>query len=253
MSTTPSSNPASTLRWNSAWWSAPLLVVAAVVFTAADRAAEHTPCRALEIEVDQLDGMYFVDAPSLKSAVTDGFALLDQPLSSLPYANLHDAILAQPGVAACTIEPTLGGALRIQVRQQRPLARVWSPDSVLYLDDEGRWFPLSRRYTADVPVVHAERATTARAALPLLHRLDTDPFWDRFIDQIEVDRDGQVSFRPRIGDLVVQLGDPRNHRDRLDVQLRQLRTFYTALLDSGDLRQYRELDLRYEGQLVARK
>ena len=62
-----------------------------------------------------------------------------------------------------------------------------------------------------------------------------------------------MSFRPRIGDLVVQLGEGQHGQTRLDDQLRQLRTFYTALLDSGDLRQYRELDLRYEGQLVARK
>ena len=124
---------------------------------------------------------------------------------------------------------------------------------MLYLDDEGRWFPLSPRYTADVPVVHAKRAVQARAALPLLHHLDTDPFWDRFIDQIDVDQDGHVSFRPRIGDLIVHLGANPGAQNRLDDQLRQLRTFYTALLDNGDLRQYRELDLRYEGQLVARK
>ena len=249
--TTPTPQAAPT--WHRMWWTVPMLLVAFVVFTAADQAAEAIPCRALEIEVDQMDGMYFVDAPSLKTTVTDGFALLDRPLSELPYANLHDAILAQPGVADCTIEPTLGGALRISVRQQRPLARVWSADSVLYLDDKGRWFPLSTRYTADVPIVHADRATDARAALPLLRRLDTDPFWDRLIDQIDVAQDGQVSFRPRIGDLVVQLGEGQLAHPRLDEQLRQLRTFYTALLDSGDLRQYRELDLRYEGQLVARK
>lgn len=253
MNTPPPSNASSTARWNRMWWTVPMLLAAVVVFTAADQAADRTPCRALEIEVDQMDGMYFVDAPSLKTAVTDGFALLDRPLADLPYAALHDALLDQPGVADCTIEPTLGGALRISVRQQRPLARVWSADSVLYLDDEGRWFPLSPRYTADVPVVHAERAVQARAALPLLHHLDADPFWDRFVDQIDVDPDGHVSFRPRIGDLIVHLGANPGAQDRLDDQLRQLRTFYTALLDNGDLRQYRELDLRYEGQLVARK
>jgi len=253
MSTPRPTDAPSAVRWNRMWWTVPMLLGAFVVFTAADRAADRMPCRALEIEVDQMDGMYFVDAPSLKTVITDSFALLDRPLSDLPYARLHAAMLAQPGVADCTIEPTLGGALRISVRQQRPLARVWSADSVLYLDDEGRWFPLSPRYTADVPVVHADRASQARAALPLLHRLDADPFWDQFIDQVDVDNAGQVSFRPRIGDLVVHLGDGQDAARRLDTQLHQLRTFYTALLDSGDLRQYRELDLRYEGQLVARK
>ena len=226
------------------------LLLAAVVFTAADRTVETTPCRAMEIEVDQMDGMYFVDAPSLKAAVTRGFTLIDRPLSDLPYAELHQAILSQPGVADCRIQPTLGGALRIQVRQQRPLARVWTPDTALYLDDEGKWFPLSHRYTADVPIVHAEELESAISALPLLHRLDTDRFWDRFIDQVDVTPDGEVSFRPRIGDLVVQLGNGERMDPILDITAP---TPPTALLDSGDLRQYRELDLRYEGQLVARK
>ena len=68
-----------------------------------------------------------------------------------------------------------------------------------------------------------------------------------------VEDDGNVRFHPRIGDLVVELGNAEELDDRLDDQLRHLKTFYRALLDSGDLRQYDTLDLRYDGQLVASK
>lgn len=240
-------------RWRWAWSTLPLLLVAGVTFTAANQLAEVTPCRALDIEVDQMNGMYFVDAPSLEATVTQQFALFGQPLSSLPYGDIHRAISRQPGVAECTVEPTLGGALKINVRQQRPTARVWTPDSVLYLDDAGRPFPLSPRYTAEVPVIHAPHFNASLAAVPLLNAMDQDPFWNRLIDQIEVDDAGLVSFRPRIADLVVHLGSGQDLDKTISTQLNRLRTFYRAQLDSGDLRQYSTLDLRYEGQLVASK
>ena len=238
----------------SAWWlTLPLLTVTLVVFTAADGAADAVPCRAIDIEVDQLDGMYFVDAPSLRNEVIQQFALLERPMESLPYAQLHEAILDHHGVSSCEIVPTLGGSLQIRVQQQRPIARVWTPDSVLYLDDEGRWMPLSDRYTAQVPIVHAPDRESARDAMPLLRTMDRDAFWNGFIDQVAVEDDGNVRFHPRIGDLVVELGNAEELDDRLDDQLRHLKTFYRALLDSGDLRQYGTLDLRYDGQLVASK
>lgn len=236
-----------------AWWmTLPLLVGILLVFTAADHEARKVPCRAIDITVDQLDGMYFVDAPSLRNAIVQQFTLLDFPMADLPYAELHQAIVNHHGVASCDIIPTLGGTLQIEVRQQRPIARVWTPDTCLYLDDQGRWMPLSRRYTAPVPVVHAENREDARSAMPLLRTMDQDPFWNRFIDQISVD-DGNVHFHPRLGDLTVDLGTGQELNSRLADQLRQLKTFYRALLDSGDLRRYNTLDLRYDGQLVARK
>lgn len=235
------------------WRTLPLLLLAGIIFTAADRESEGTPCRALEIEVDQLDGMYFVDAPSLRTAVIREFPLLDQPMVDLPYNAIHKSVMAQHGVAECKVQPTLGGALHISVRQQRPIARVWTPDSSLYLDDAGRSLPLSNRYSAEVPVVHAPSISSASLAMPLLNKMDQDPFWDRFIDQIAVHSDGTIQFHPRIGDLVVQLGAAEDLDGQLDAQLGHLKTFYTAHIDSGDLRQYTALDLRYEGQLVARK
>lgn len=235
------------------WWTLMLLVPAVVIFTAADRAADAVPCRALDIEVDQVEGMYFVDAPTLHDIVTERHDLLDRPMGSLPLADLHATIVGQHGVATCMLEPTLGGALRIRVTQQRPLARVWLPDSVLYLDERGMEMPLSTRYTADVPVVHAPSLPMARAAFPLLERMDADPFWDRFIDQVEIGTDGQVNIRPRIGDLVIELGKATDLPSALDSRLARLKTFYTELIRRGDLRQYRRISLQYADQLVASK
>ena len=83
------------------------MLLVAFVSSPADQAAETTLRRALEIEADQMDGMYFVDAV-LKTTTTDGFALLDR-LSDLPYANSTTRL--RPTGGGCTIEPTLGGAL----------------------------------------------------------------------------------------------------------------------------------------------
>ena len=234
-------------------WTLLLLIPAVVIFTAAVRAVDAIPCRALEIEVDQMEGMYFVDAPTLHALVSDRFNLIDQPMATLPLAELHATILDQHGVAGCNVEPTLGGALHISVRQQRPLARIWLPDSVLYLDEAGDVLPLSARYTADVPVVHAPDLTAARSTFPLLRAMDETPFWDQLIDQVGIDPSGEVTFHPRIGDVVVELGSAEHLDRNLPQRLQKLKAFYQELIRRGDLRQYRRISLQYEGQLVASK
>ena len=239
-------------RWK-VWWTLLLIVPAAFVFTAADHAANAVPCRALDIEVDQMEGMYFVDAPTLHTLITSQYNLLDQAMPTLPLAELHQTITQQNGVASCEIEPTLGGALNIKVTQQRPIARVWLPDSVLYLDETGRTLALSPRYTADVPVLHAPDLTAARATMPLLKKMDREVFWDLLIDQLEVDLNGDLTIRPRIGDMVVELGQTESLGAQLDARLDRLRNFYSALITRGDLRQYRRVSLQYDGQLVASK
>jgi len=230
-----------------------LMVPAALAFTAADRAADAVPCLALDIEVDQMEGMFFVDAPTLHALVTERFNLLNTPISSLPLTALHQTISEQNGVASCKVEPTLGGALKVQVTQQRPLARVWLPDTVLYLDEQGGTLALSHRYTADVPVLHAPNIETAKRTLPLLKKMDSTPFWDQLIDQIEIADNGAVSLRPRIGDVIVELGGASQLESDLNSRLDRLLTFYTTLIERGDLRQYRKISLQYDGQLVASK
>ena len=235
------------------WWTLLLIVPAVLAFTAADRTADAVPCLALDIEVDQMEGMFFVDAPTLHALVTTQFNLLNQPMASLPLSALHRTISEQNGVASCSLEPTLGGALKIQVTQQRPMARVWLPDTVLYMDDLGGSMALSQRYSADVPVVHAPNMATAQSTLPLLRKMDATPFWDQLIDQIEIREDGAISLRPRIGDVLVELGPADQLEQELNGRLERLLTFYTALIQRGDLRQYRTISLQYDGQLVASK
>jgi len=239
-------------RWK-VWWTLLLMLPVALAFTAADRSADAVPCLALDIEVDQMEGMFFVDAPTLHALVTERFNLIERPMSSLPLGALHRTISEQNGVASCRIEPTLGGALKVQVTQQRPLARVWMPDTVLYLDEMGGTLALSGRYTADVPVLHAPTMAAAQSTLPLLRMMDTSPFWDQLIDQIEVQESGAVSFRPRIGDVVVELGPAAQLEQDLNGRLDRLLNFYKALIQRGDLRQYRKISLQYDGQLVASK
>ena len=59
-----------------------------------------------------MEGMFFVDAPTLHALVTERFNLLERPMSSLPLGALHRTISEQNGVATCRMEPTLGGALQ---------------------------------------------------------------------------------------------------------------------------------------------
>ena len=84
-----------------AWWiTLPLLVGILMVFTAADNEARKVPCRAIDITVDQLDGMYFVDAPSLRNAIVQqGSELIINPVGGTRLEARHSrrVLGCQPG------------------------------------------------------------------------------------------------------------------------------------------------------------
>ena len=107
---------------------------------------------------------------------------------------------------------------------------------------------LDEQYTARVPIIHANSYEDALKGTAFIDATDGDAFWSALIDQIIVDKKGELELVPRIGSRVL-LGleqDP-------DVQRRNLITFYRAQIKSGNLKNYSRIDLSYKDQVIAKR
>ncbi len=147
------------------------------------------------------------------------------------------------------------GNIRVQIAQKEPLARVWF-NSEVYLSDKGVLFPLSEAYTAWVPVVKVEQSVPSDWAssaewAPLygfLQQLHAHPFWHRQVAYVHVAKTGELRLHGQIGDQVVHFGAIEGAEEKL----RKLWVFYTQILPSKGWGKYKEVDLRFNNQIVCK-
>jgi cell division protein FtsQ len=168
---------------------------------------------------------------------------------NIPLYEIYEHIMLIPSVQSATIYPTLDGELHFNLTQKNPKARVHSElESDYYIDEQDKYMYLDEQYTARVPIIHANSYEDALKGIAFIDATDGDAFWSALIDQIIVDKKGELELVPRIGSRVL-LGleqDP-------GVQRRNLITFYRAQIKSGNLKNYSRIDLSYKDQVIAKR
>jgi cell division protein FtsQ len=75
----------------------------------------------------------------------------------------------------------------------------------------------------------------------------THPFWNAQIGQINITSDRKFELIPVVGDHIIKLGDAEN----VDAKLERLYIFYKQVLAKVGFAKYKQLDIQYDGQVVA--
>lgn len=237
-------------------WVLPLLgtfvLVGAVATLVGFTAGEEAEARfaGLAVEVERIDGVFFVDAASVRAAVERVDSIRGSFVADVDLAEVQTAVAALPAVSDIEVYPGLDRQLHVKVRQRRPIAR-WQrgadrPD--VYLDEQGLTMPLSRQFTARVPIIHAADSAGASIGLVWVRACRLDPNKAAFTDQIVVDpKTRELTLIPRIGRAEVVVGDAAG----LALKWNKLSIFYREQIARGNLNEFKQLRLDYDGQVVA--
>lgn len=155
------------------------------------------------------------------------------------------------------------GELHIAVQQRRPLLRLQIAEGGFYLDDESYIFPLDTIYTADVPVVTGnipltlfpgykgavkENKEWADAMLELGEFIASEPLWNSLIEQIDIDDKSELHITPRVGNHDINFGRANEIKEKFT----KLEAFYKDILPNKGWERYKEVDLRFENQVVCK-
>jgi cell division protein FtsQ len=207
--------------------------------------------RDLEIEVEEVDGMYLVDGESVRAAIAAhdsirGTFYADVALSEVE-AWVREAL---PAVREVEVYPGLDRTLHVRVTQRRPVARWHRGGSAtdVYLDEAGETMPLSPVFTARVPLIHAETEAEVDLGFAFAERLVQSAKWRAFTDGIVVSGT-TIELLPRLGGARIELGDLAH----LNTNLVHLDAFYREQIARGNLNDYKKISLKYEGQIVAQR
>lgn len=185
---------------------------------------------------------------------------------------LERAINNHPFVRTSEVYQTIGGEVMLEIWERRPIVRVIGPSDSYYLDEEGFMMPTCNTYAAHVFVVTGvvnERysafyevdfgnpqlpdSVTEKLVMDDIFKLacylDKHEFWKAQIEQVDVDKENNLTLIPRIGNHRIVLGQV----DALEDKFAKLRLFYDEGLSKTGWNEYEEVNLKYKGQVVCTK
>lgn len=161
---------------------------------------------------------------------------------------MEQRLLDDPMIRNAEVFVTVDGALGARIEQRNPIARVTaSPD--YYLDDDGRKMPLSKVYTARVPLITGYSKSNFTEIVPLILKLEQDEFMRSCVVGLHQNRDGSIILRLRKYPLEVNFGKPTD----IARKFQNFKAFYKKTKHDNLISSYTSVDLQFGNQVVATK
>jgi cell division protein FtsQ len=226
------------------------LVFAAFYFE--DKPKEEV-CTDFEVVAYDSGDDVFVDVKDIAKYVKEkGLDPVGIPLKDVNTSNIEEGILTNQLISKAVVYITNNGKVIAEIHERKPILRVINnAGENYYIDNTGERMPLSRRFTAYLPV--ATGAIKEDFAKGELYNftlfLSKDKFWNAQIEQIVVLPNGEVQLIPRVGDQVILLGKLDDYEKKLD----KLMAFYQNGLNKTGWNKYSVINLKFDKQVVCTK
>lgn len=215
-------------------------------------------CKSIEIEFEK-DELIKVDRDELirivKSVDNEIFSKKLNQVNSETIEHAiekHQAILNAEVYTVITKDSSsFKGVLTVDVKHREPVVRIMSDAASYYLDRFGGKIPISSNYTANVLVATGffteEYAKTE--LLPFVRYIENDKFWQAQIEQIHIEKNGNLLLTPLVGNHIIEFGEINNYEKKLQ----KMKAFYEQVLAKNNWNKYKTISLKYNNQVIAKR
>ncbi len=227
------------------------------------------PLKGIDVKI-VADENRFVNAQDIERLIlkTDS---LGKPMATFRLNDLEKIINNHPDIEQADVYKTIDGKLNVELTQRHPVVRVFTPSESYYIDKNGKLMPVSKRFTARVPVIsfsHPEpygtwykysfsqnlpdtiaHKTLLDDAFKLASFIKQDTFLNAQIEQLFVNKDFDWVLIPKVGNHTIVLGSA----DDLASKFKKLKLFYLKGIRNVGWDKYRSINLKYKNQVVCTK
>lgn len=251
------------LRYDRMIWIVFLLITALILVSAVSRKknsfADNTSVEVVPLE----SGEKLLSDRDVRQNLLRAFGntLEGTELASLEVERMERVLEEDPFVLDAETYVGQSNTLHVRIRQREPVLRILdNRGGNYYLDKDAAKMPVSRNYTARVIVAtgniapytadfQKKKRNSLKDVFHLTNYLLADPVWSTFIQQIHVNNAGEYILVPLVGDQKIILGSIRNLEDKLN----RLKIFYQEGMPYSGWRAYKSLNLKFNGQVVAKR
>jgi len=258
---------------NTCIWAAVLLGTLVLLGFSNHRQSGMT-CRNIIINIDRSENNFFVNEEDIFAMVYHEMDTAQRrPISEINTERIERQLNSHPSISNVEVYKSIDGELMIDVKQRKPIIRVFnmSGDSY-YLDENGKLMPPSEQFTARVMVAngylfesyekvyqHNAREIAENDSLAARSRLDDiflfaeyinkHPFWQAQIEQLYVNKEFEIELIPRVGNHTIVFGDASG----LDEKFNKLMIFYNQGLNKTGWNEYSTINLKFKDQIICTK
>ena len=196
------------------------------------------------------DNDLFIDEASVNKLLIQNYgSVKNRTKEQLVLNTIEKVIQSNDMVKKAQIYFTVDGKLVSKIVQRKPIGRIESA-SKFYLDDVGKRMPLSKQYSARVPIITGKiTGKTLEDAYTILNYINADDFLRKNVIGIHVEEEGNYQLRFRMENFVVNLGGV----DNLNEKFKNFMAFYAKATKDNSLEKYAVVSLEFNNQVVCTK
>jgi len=243
-----------------------IIAIVSLGFSESNRKSQ--TCTGIEVTIDK--GNYenrFIDENDVKTTIQKNIdSITTRTIESLDINEIEEKLTDHPSILNCETYTSLNGKLHVEIEQRSPILRVISKTDSYYIDNNGRFMPLSKNYTAhtivasgnitsgfrkkhNVKLETASDSSCLKDVFEITERILQDKLLNAMIEQIYVNKKGDYLLISKVGPPVIELGSV----DDLHKKLKTLRAFYHSKKAREHWNNYSKISIQYKNQIVCTK
>lgn len=225
----------------------------------AERKGSDKKYEALEVYVQGISDVYFVDEKEIRQLLENEFPNLRPGISleEVSIKQIEDKVESHPFVRNAEVFKDLKGKVVVKIDQYRPIARIIRPSAAHgYISSEGVILPTSPNYTTRVLTIEGPMVETLLSQedlseehadlLELIHFIEKDDFWKAQIAGIEINKNKEVKLFQQVGKQVIEMGRPTD----IEEKFKKISLFYKEILPSKGWEAYSRVNVKYKDQII---
>ncbi len=176
-------------------------------------------------------------------------SLKNVPKEDIVLNTIEKVIETNDMVKNAQVYLTINGELKSKIAQRQPIGRIEGLTQ-FYLDEDGKEMPLSRKYSARVPIITGKiTGKSLEDVYVILQFVNDDDFLRKNIIGIHIEDEEKYQLRFRVENFVVNLGDVTD----LEEKFSNFKAFYAKALKDQTLDNYKIVSLEFDNQVVCTK
>ena len=235
---------------------------AVVLLAAAIKRKDAQHCSGINVTIEGVDNNFFVDKKDIANtiALVVGGSVTGKAISGFDLKKLETALQNDIWVKTAQLFFDNNNKLMVKVIEREPVARVFTTTgSSFYIDSSLAMLPLSEKFSARLPVftsfpsdkkvLSVQDSTLLRDILTVSMAIQKDSFNTAMIDQVDITGQRKFEMIPKIGNTIISFGDASNAADKFY----KLQLFYREVMVKTGWNKYSEINVQYNGQVVAKR
>lgn len=214
----------------------------------------------IDIRIDNPYDSYFIDQNDLMNLITENGTqnIRGTGFNELPLKEIEKRVKQHRFVQRAEVYKDLQGNLVVNAYQSVAIARVVQTDGPdAYISNAGKILPVSDKFTARVMVIGGDYTkklvrndltndSTSNKIFDLLKFILADDFWSIQVAQLDIDRNGEITFYPQVGKQLIEFGKAED----IEVKFKKLEIFYKEILPEKGWNAYSRVNLKFNDQII---